>query len=608
MVSLSKKSKQLIVAAGLALGVFALGACSGGGGSISSPVAQPNQPSMPAGQWSGSLAQAGMSVNLPSVVGFHETMTFPANNAAAGTTLTIKLSSAVPAGMPALDPDMHVVLPFFYFTLSSSKTVTLNGFPGFTLKAPAHFDYGNLPAKIGYYDPATGWKHIANMTYTSGVLTFTPTSTHTTLQANVIYYALPYTCGGPSPSPTPTGVISCTASGTGAIGVLCINSGSAAKTYAFAGKGLDHGKTTVEQLDISGGASGGGPGVVHTYTSGGANPVPYTACSADEKHLRVFCSSFSSGTLMDIDGNARSDTEFASGASGGLNISGTGTGGCVICAVAFDPMDTAFIVLDKDNAGTGCSAQCGQYQRIGENSHAVSMSVKTGNPNENPGYDYVKNWIFDPDYGSEGHLKIADFTNGKLFTSSNTVSMSDPDSACVDVATHVGVTANEFTPPDLVTIADLGTATESGSTLTVASGQTTLVHTGDQSLDDDACGADSVIHVVFYAGEFGTRRLGFALLPTTSSGTSISDWAFTTFPNTPDGFSWASAFDPHPIAAFNDPANCPDCGISVNQGATWMAVIDIFKLSKAPRASGDPHTVDPAYDLIANHVLAYYAI
>ena len=597
MVSISTKSKQLIIAAGLALGIIALGACSGGGGgSITSPVSPPNVPVTPGGTWSGTLSSAGMSVNLPSVAGFNETLTFPANNATSGTTLTIKVSSGAPAGMPRLDPDMHVVLPYFYLQLSSSKSVTLNGFPGFKLQAPAHFNFGMLPAKIGYYDPKTGWTHVGDLTWSGGgLLTFTPTKTPVALLANTTYYALPYTCGGPSPSPTPTGVISCTASGTGAIGVLCIN-GTTPKTYGFVGKGRA-GSSTVEQIDISTGASAGSSGApFHTYS----DTFGPTNCSGDEKHLRVFCTGFGSATITDINATTHSNTEFGSGATGGLSFSG---GFCVICNLAFDPMDTAFIIEDAAPAGGG------QYQRVGESSHAIDMSIGTSDPNENPGYDYVKNWVFDPGYSSSV-LRIEDFTNGKGFSATSaTTNMSTPDSGCVDVSTHVADTGNEFTPPDIVTLADLGSATEgAGGTLTVTTGQTTIAHSNDGSLDDDACATDSVLHLTFYQGEFDTPNLGFALLPTSSSGTTISDWAFAPWPLAPDGTFFGPGADPHTVASFNDPVNCPDCALSVNDGLTWLAVIDLFKFEHAPRKSGDPHTIDPTYDLVANHVIAFYKI
>ncbi|MBV8596583.1 MAG: hypothetical protein JOZ50_10065, partial [Candidatus Eremiobacteraeota bacterium] len=578
----SKRAQRVVLATGLALGLLALGACSGGGGSVSNPLPQANQPTTPQGGTAQfALNAAGMSVALPSVAGFAETLTIPANNAAAGTNLTVRVTSLEPAGMPKLDPDMHVAIPFLYFTVGTNKDVKLNGFPGFKMTIPAGFTMGNMPVKVGWYDPVGGWRHVGDFTLSGRVATFTPTATPITLKANVTYIAITYTCGGPSPSPTPTGVLSCTASGTGAIAVLCIQGGSTSKTYAFAGKGLAS-SDTVEQIDISGGATGGGSHVVHTYTS--SKDILYHACSGDEKHSRVFCSSFTSPDLMDINGLSETDTEFDSGATGVLNFSGTsGTGGCVICAVAFDPMDTAFILMDFDPKGTGCVfSNCGRFQRMGENSHTIDMNVSTTDPNENPGYDYVKNWIVSPlYYTNPSKFQVADFTSGKLYTSSAVSNMTQPDSACIDVATHVGDAGNEFN--NVETLADLGTATLSGSTLAVTTGQTTLTHSNSEGLDLDACGTDSVIHVTFFAGEFSTNLMGFGLLPTTSTGTTISDWAFAKFPNTPDAAPWKSAFDPHPIAVFNDPINCPDCAISVNQGATWLAVIDLNKLTKATR-------------------------
>jgi hypothetical protein len=61
---------------------------------------------------------------------------------------------------------MFVAQPFLYLTLNSNKTVTLNNYPGFTMKLPAGTQFDSLPVKIGFYDPTTGWKHIGDMTLT----------------------------------------------------------------------------------------------------------------------------------------------------------------------------------------------------------------------------------------------------------------------------------------------------------------------------------------------------------------------------------------------------------------------------------------------------------
>ncbi|MBV8461122.1 MAG: hypothetical protein JO009_09580, partial [Candidatus Eremiobacteraeota bacterium] len=471
--------------------------------------------------------------------------------------------------------------------------------PGFKMTIPAGFTMGNMPVKVGWYDPVGGWRHVGDFTLSGRVATFTPTATPITLKANVTYIAITYTCGGPSPSPTPTGVLSCTASGTGAIGVLCETGGAVAKTYAFVGMGRG-GAQSVEQVDISGGATGGGSHVTHTYNS--TKSVPYEECSGDEKHLRVFCGSYSSGEMMDIDASGLSGTEFSSGASGSLSFSG---GSCTICAIAFDPLDTGFIIEDPNPAGSGCAAQCGQFQRIDESSHSINKSIATGDPDENPGYDYVKNWVFNPGY-STGVLQVLDFGTGNVFTTTSRVTGGDPDSAAVDVSTHVGETPDEF---DLVQyLADLGTATMSGGKLTVTTGSTTLTSSDLSSLSPDSSQVDSVLHVIFYTGEFGTQTLGFGQLPTTMSGTTLSDWAFAFFPNTPDGAAFSSGVDPHQAATFNDPNNCPDCALAVNSGTNWLAVVDLNKLIHAPRSKSDSHTIDPTYDLIKNHVLAYYKL
>jgi hypothetical protein len=200
-------SPKLVAAAGIAFAILVLGACSGGGSSLPGPVPMPQQPVTPiSGTLSVSLPQTGVtSASLPSVDGFTEKISFPANNAPTGTTLAVTVSSRAPGSMPALAPDMFVAQPFLYLTLSSNHTVTLDNYPGFTMKLAAGVTPDALPVKIGYYDPASGWKHVGDLTLVGSTATFTPTgSSHITLNANVTYYAITYTCGGPSPSPSPT--------------------------------------------------------------------------------------------------------------------------------------------------------------------------------------------------------------------------------------------------------------------------------------------------------------------------------------------------------------------------------------------------------------------
>ena len=444
----------------------------------------------------------------------------------------------------------------------------------------------------------------------------------------------------------PPGVLKCTASGTGAIGVIC----TSGKTYAFVGKG-NAGSSTVEQIDISAGAvkakassarvaqsasrpvqqdvgqRGNGRGgsaapilglqpvalakaapavssIVHTY----ALSFAATECASDEGNLRVFCAAYGASKIADIMVTAQTDTEFDTLATGTLGFTG---GSCTICDIAYDPTDNAFLILVPGPSG-------GLFQRWGENSHTSTASVAVSDPNENWGYDYVKNWVFTPQYNTTPPaLQIIDFTTSTLYTSSTTFPMIvTPDSGNVDVSTHVAITPNEFNPPDVFTTADLGTAvlnSPSAGMFTVSGSSQTLTINllGTCGADDTDIATDSVLHLEFVTGEFcdfGEERMGFLLLPTSSSGLAISDYAFVKIPNTPDAKPWDAAHDPHPIAAFNDPANCPDCAVIVNREVTWLAVIDLKKLMAAPRSATDPHAIDPTYDLQTNGVLAYYGI
>src|ERR1700730_3529877 len=193
---MGSRALQLCMAVCIALGVLSFGACSGGGGGITNPVLGQKPPSAPAaGTLSLVLTGAAQNANLPSVAGFTESISLPANNASSGTALSLTVSNQVPGGMPALAANMYVAQPFLYLTLNSNKTVTLNGYPGFAMTLPPGVQPATLPVKIGFYDSATGWRHIGDMTLSGSTATFTPASgARVTLNANVNYYAITYTC------------------------------------------------------------------------------------------------------------------------------------------------------------------------------------------------------------------------------------------------------------------------------------------------------------------------------------------------------------------------------------------------------------------------------
>jgi DNA-binding beta-propeller fold protein YncE len=203
---LEKKSAQFVVCVGVAFAILAVDACSGGGGSLSGPMPQ-RQPLTPTARTVAlTLPPTGVSkAALPSVGGFSETISFPANNAPSGTTLTLTISTQVPSSMPALASAMEVTQPLLDLTLSSNENVALQNYPGFSMTMPSSVHLYGAPMMMGFYDPTNGWKYIGNLTLVGSTATFTPSgSTSITFNAGVKYYAITYTCGTPSPSPSPS--------------------------------------------------------------------------------------------------------------------------------------------------------------------------------------------------------------------------------------------------------------------------------------------------------------------------------------------------------------------------------------------------------------------
>lgn len=191
---------QLVAVAAIALAILWLSACNGGGNGISGPALQNPHIIPNARTLSLPLPQAGVSnAGLPGVGGFTESISFPANNATSGTALTLTISTRVPGSMPVLAPNMFVAQRFLYITLTSNKTVTLDNYPSFIMKLPEGVTPEGQPVKMGYYGPADGWNHIGDLTLFGSTATFTPLGSKAiTLNANVNYYAITYTCVAPS--------------------------------------------------------------------------------------------------------------------------------------------------------------------------------------------------------------------------------------------------------------------------------------------------------------------------------------------------------------------------------------------------------------------------
>ena len=338
-----ENTKQFWIAAAVALGTVLLGGCSGGGsGALApNPNAPPPQPAQPqAVSTSILLSNVGTVISLPSLAGYSETITLPANNAPAGTNLSLTISTKLPAGMPPIPSNFKLTQPFLFFTLLSPTNVTLQGFPAFSLELPAGLHWDGGPLHLGYYDPASGWKHIGNPTIAGSTLTFAGNRTPITLQANVKYAALPFACV------TPLYFVADGNNGVGALTAYALTAtGNVAPTRNISGAATGLGFPRRVNFDTSGNiyaanapASGGHSITVYNPSANG-NVAPTRTIAGAKSGLTG-----ADGMVLDASGNVyiancgvcfqSSGTpgvlEFAAGASGNVapirTISGTNTG------------------------------------------------------------------------------------------------------------------------------------------------------------------------------------------------------------------------------------------------------------------------------------------
>ncbi len=180
------------------------------------------------------------------------------------------------------------------------------------------------------------------------------------------------------------------------------------------------------------------------------------------------------------------------------------------------------------------------------------------------------------------------------------------DSAAEDCTTGIALSSDETGGG--VYIVDLTQKTESGSTWTAPGQHAGLPELYFSAATDGIAVAPGSTHLGIVAGEFGGNGIGAFQLPSTSgSGTpNLVDYVGAALPPTPDGNFFTTGYDPHTTTAYTSPNNGKAYGVMADwaTGAPlYLAVIDLQALLNAPRSGA--HTVNPSYDLLANHVVRY---
>jgi hypothetical protein len=207
----------------VALGVVAalgFSACTGGGGGSSSGVPQGSPSSSSAAPSQATrtylLGSAATSYDLASVDGFTGSLTLPATVVPANTRLELTSSLQAPTGAPMLAAER--LLPqatgtlnvYFYTAIRLSSTVTFPTLPGFSVTLPAKINPAGLQFfyAISNPKPTDGakaqFRSEGPATVSGQNVTFAPSTTPLTLQADQPYTIAFYAISPIAATPAPT--------------------------------------------------------------------------------------------------------------------------------------------------------------------------------------------------------------------------------------------------------------------------------------------------------------------------------------------------------------------------------------------------------------------
>ncbi len=297
-------------------------------------------------------------------------------------------------------------------------------------------------------------------------------------------------------------------------------------------------------------------------------------------------------------------------ASAGMTQTGTFTTDATI-GVSFSggTFDITGVVWDPDDSSVLISSSTG-YELYSSTGTKIKGVADSAGPAENFGYDAVTDIVWSPTYATApASMSIVNMNSGNVYMfASPPPTLDVPDSGAVDLQTNVAISPEEG--PGIVHVLNLGALTLAGSTFTAPETEFNLANV-DPGVGTyvPASAVDSLAHIGFLSGEFGTIDFCAIQLPTTAGTTApvVSDWVCANFPNTPDAQQFASPYDPHATSTFD--LGTGHYGLMFNQQDSYVAVVDLNKLLAAPReASPYQNTVMPTYDLVANNVVFYIQI
>ncbi len=392
----------------------------------------------------------------------------------------------------------------------------------------------------------------------------------------------------PSPSATPTSAESATPTATPtAAPNACLPSsstsvlvtGSDATVYSPNGD-WGGGPTGVEVVPIetkSGIGTGGAPASVttkNTVNSCSSNSATgQTVCVANNTDVYVI-----TGTTL--------KSSLTSGATSTESFSG---GSCSNCGVVVDSsINKALITVGLATGGPGGY----QFLDLAGATPTFEAPIPGGaTTSEDASIDPVRHLVLSPNEQANYQLLNisagTDPTTAKLFNNKVTPNPGEFDSAGEDCTTGIALATIEFTGN--LFIADLTQAKFTAGTPGTWTDTASQVQKFPEfvGLAAGTCGIAVApgTHLGVVTGEFGGNLEGVIQLPATS-GTGVPavvDYVAFTVPAQPDGTPFSMGFDPHTVTAYVSPNSGKALGVLTDGGHSFVAVVDLDGLLKAPR-------------------------
>lgn len=263
-----------------------------------------------------------------------------------------------------------------------------------------------------------------------------------------------------------------------------------------------------------------------------------------------------------------------SGGNGTMSFSG---GFPTDGGVALDPSRNRAVITLSVNGTPG-------FQFLDLNSSTLQPPIASpdGAVSEDPLIDPVRNLLLSA--SEDGNFEIADLSNpASPAFYENATGGGALDSTAEDCTTGIALAPAEGSDPSTVYITDLSRATFTpGSSAGTWSAPSQVQTLSESSL---SAGASAVAvaqgtHTGVVAGEFGGNAItAFALPATSGSGTpAITDWVTCGIDSTPDATAWSEGDDPHTMTAYQSPNGGDAIGLFENEGASWLARVDLSQL------------------------------